>query len=83
MIIDTTKVLRARTYVCNLFHVVDHFIVAFGLLAEPREEGFTRKIIRDDWYRRRRDRNTFRATGDRNVSMIPYQFDGRRGGDRN
>jgi hypothetical protein len=31
---------EARTYVCNLFHVVDHFIIALGLLAEPREEGF-------------------------------------------
>ena len=28
------------TYVCNLFHEVDHFIVALGLLAEPCEEGF-------------------------------------------
>jgi len=31
---------EGRTYVCNLFHVIDHFVIAFGLLAEPREEGF-------------------------------------------
>lgn len=30
---------RLGTYVGNLFHVIDHLIVALGLLAEPREEG--------------------------------------------
>lgn len=28
------------TYVGNLFHVVDHLIIALSLLAEPGEEGF-------------------------------------------
>jgi len=28
------------TYVCDFFHVADHFIVALSLLAEPGEKGF-------------------------------------------
>lgn len=35
---------QGRRYICNLFHVVDHLIVALGLLAEPRKEGFTRRL---------------------------------------
>lgn len=31
------------THISNLFHVVHHLIVAFGLLAEPRKESFTRR----------------------------------------
>ena len=30
------------THVGDLFHIADHLIVAFGLLAQPREEGLAR-----------------------------------------
>jgi hypothetical protein len=33
-----------QTYVGNLFHVVDHLIVALSLLAEPGEKGFAGRL---------------------------------------
>lgn len=33
------------TYVGDLFHVFDHFIVAFGLLAQPRKEGLAGEML--------------------------------------
>lgn len=56
-----------RAYVSDLFHVVDHLIVAFGLLAEPGKEGFT--IIAVSTGCRRLVRGvTFRAVREANVS---------------
>lgn len=34
-----------KTYVGDLFHVFDHFIIALGLLAQPREEGLAGELL--------------------------------------
>lgn len=34
-----------KTYVGDLLHVFDHFIIALGLLAQPREEGLAGELL--------------------------------------